>query len=71
MVETATPVELFIAGRWRPAQGERRFLRQGPLEGATLAAAASLEDAQEAVQAAQEAFWSWAETPPSQRREIL
>jgi len=72
MVETAMPVvELFIAGRWRSARGERHFLRQGPLEGATLAAAASLEDAQEAVQAAQEAFWPWAETPPSQRREIL
>lgn len=72
MVKAAARVNLFIAGRWRPAKGERHFTRQGPLgEAATEAAAASLEDAQEAVQSAQEAFPLWSETPPSHRREVL
>jgi len=66
-------VRLYIAGQWREATGGRSFTRVGPLGQGTAseAAAASLEDAQAAVEAAQTAFTTWSETSPSVRRDLL
>ncbi|MCS7219144.1 MAG: aldehyde dehydrogenase [Thermus sp.] len=73
MTQTAKHVGLYIAGAWRPAQEGRRFQRRSPLDGQAVseAEAAGLEDARQAVEAALEAFPTWSETPPSQRRDLL
>ncbi|GAA6756203.1 aldehyde dehydrogenase [Thermus thalpophilus] len=73
MVRVAKPVRLFIGGTWREAKTQKRFTRQSPLDNQAVSEveAAGLEDAQEAVESAQRAFASWAETSPSERRELL
>jgi vanillin dehydrogenase len=65
--------QLLIGGEWASAGSGERFERLDPYTGdvASVAAAASREDARAAADAAAEAFPEWAATPPSARRELL
>ncbi|SNT30178.1 aldehyde dehydrogenase family protein [Tropicimonas sediminicola] len=74
--ERTRPVEslnLYINGQHQPAEGDRRFTRSNPVSGETVteAAAASLADAERAVDAAARAFPAWAATGPGDRRALL
>lgn len=66
-------VELLIGGESRPAANGASFERRNPVSGevATLAAAATLADADAAVAAAAAAFPAWAALAPSARRALL
>ncbi|MBP0483512.1 aldehyde dehydrogenase [Sagittula salina] len=66
-------LELLIAGEKVSAAGGRTFSRKNPLTGgiATEAAAATVEDAMRAADAAAQAFPEWSETGPAQRRALL
>jgi acyl-CoA reductase-like NAD-dependent aldehyde dehydrogenase len=66
-------VTLLIGGQSRPAAGGATFERRNPLNDAPVsrAAAATLEDADAAVQAAADAFPAWAALPPGERRKRL
>jgi acyl-CoA reductase-like NAD-dependent aldehyde dehydrogenase len=66
-------VELLIGGESRPAANGACFERRNPVSGevATLAAAATLADADAAVAAAAAAFPAWAALAPSARRALL
>jgi acyl-CoA reductase-like NAD-dependent aldehyde dehydrogenase len=65
--------QLLIGGKEAPASGGMTFDRLNPLSGecATRAAAASVEDATLAADAAATAFPEWAELGPSARRTLL
>jgi vanillin dehydrogenase len=64
---------LLINHQNRAASNEATFDRVSPVTGAacTQAAAATVEDALDAANAAAAAFVSWSETSPSERRSIL
>ncbi len=64
---------LLIGGGARAAGNGASFERRDPVSGevATRAAAASVEDARAAVEAAAAAFPAWSETPPNARRALL
>lgn len=66
-------IKLLIAGRDVPAAGSATFNRQNPISGevATRAAAASVEDARAAADAAAAAFPKWAAIGPNERRAKL
>jgi vanillin dehydrogenase len=66
-------IQLLIAGRDTPAAGAATFSRQNPISGevVTRAAAASIEDARAAADAAAAAFPAWAALGPSVRRAKL
>ena len=66
-------VSLLIGGRHVQASNGRQFERRNPLteQAVTRAAAASLEDADAAVAAAQAAFPVWAALGPNERRTRL
>ncbi len=66
-------VDLLINGELVGASNNASFQRQNPIteEPATKAAAATVEDALRAADAAAAAFPEWSETPPKIRREIL
>ncbi|WP_298015823.1 aldehyde dehydrogenase [uncultured Castellaniella sp.] len=66
-------ISLLIGGRRQPAGQGGTFERRNPLDGqvATVAPAASPEDARAAVQAAADAFAAWSQTGPGQRRALL
>ncbi|MEE4464433.1 aldehyde dehydrogenase family protein, partial [Azotobacter chroococcum] len=66
-------VPLLIDGLARPAGDGRTFVRRNPLSGeiVSTAAAATPEDADAAVAAAQRAFPGWAALAPSERRARL
>lgn len=66
-------INLLIAGRDVPATRSATFNRQNPISGdvATRAAAASVEDARAAADAAAAAFPKWAAIGPSERRAKL
>ncbi|WP_193367624.1 aldehyde dehydrogenase [Pelagibius marinus] len=66
-------VGLLIDGESVGATGDATFERVNPITGdvATTAAAASVEDARKAADAAAKAFPEWAETAPGQRRKLL
>jgi acyl-CoA reductase-like NAD-dependent aldehyde dehydrogenase len=70
---SGTSVDLLINGQAVPASGQRRFERRNPITGdvATVAAAAQVEDAHAAVEAAAAAFPEWSETGPNTRRALL
>ncbi len=72
-VSGITEQHLLIGGEWADAGGGRTFEVRNPYTGevASVAAAASPEDARLAVDAAAAAFQDWSETPISRRREIL
>lgn len=65
--------QLLIDGQSRDARDGRSFTRRDPVTGAvaTTAAAASPEDAQAAVVAAQAAFGGWSKTGAQERRALL
>ncbi len=65
--------ELFIGGRWRPADGGATFTVTDPATGETIAevADAAPADAEAAVAAAADAQPAWAATAPRTRSEIL
>jgi acyl-CoA reductase-like NAD-dependent aldehyde dehydrogenase len=64
---------LLIAGHARPASTGRWFERLNPMSGMVVsqAAAATVEDAREAADAAARAFPAWSNTGPSHRRHLL
>ncbi|MFC3294249.1 aldehyde dehydrogenase family protein, partial [Modicisalibacter luteus] len=66
-------IELLIGGQPRPAQEHTTFDRANPFSGevVTQAAAASVEDAQAAADAAAGAFPAWSKTGPGERRMKL
>ena len=66
-------VPLLIAGRSCPSRDERTFERRNPVTGEVVSrvAAATLEDADAAVAAAQAAFPAWAALAPNERRTRL
>ncbi|WP_370324832.1 aldehyde dehydrogenase [Euzebya sp.] len=66
-------IDLFIGGRAVPASGGGTFERRNPINGdvATVAAAATPDDARAAVEAAQAAFGEWSARPPGERRALL
>ena len=65
--------QLLIGGQWTAAADGRTFEKADPYTGeaVTLAAAGGPEDVRRAVEAARDAFWGWADTPPAERRRIL
>jgi succinate-semialdehyde dehydrogenase/glutarate-semialdehyde dehydrogenase len=67
------PTELFIAGKWRPASDAARLDVIDPATETKIAsvASASVADAKAAVDAASDAFESWAARKPRERAEIL
>ncbi|HET6294583.1 MAG TPA: NAD-dependent succinate-semialdehyde dehydrogenase [Kribbella sp.] len=69
----ACPTELFIAGKWRPAEGGKALAVEDPATGTTLCdvADASPADGVAALDAAVAAQAEWAATPPRDRGEIL
>lgn len=70
---TTANIQLFIGGQRRAASGGATFERRNPLDHtvATIAPAASVEDAAAAVQAAHAAFATWSRTGPTERRTYL
>ena len=66
-------VPLLIANDDREAAGGATFDRLNPLTGevASRAAAAALQDARRAAEAAAAAFPAWSQTPPAARRALL
>ncbi|MCO5400490.1 aldehyde dehydrogenase [Ralstonia soli] len=66
-------VTLLIGGQSRPAANGATFERRNPVNDAPVshAAAATLGDADAAVQAAADAFPAWAALPPGERRKRL
>ncbi|TCN40193.1 succinate-semialdehyde dehydrogenase/glutarate-semialdehyde dehydrogenase [Kribbella orskensis] len=72
-VVEACPAELFIAGKWRAAEGGKTLAVEDPSTGTTLCevADASPADGLAALDAAVEAQADWAATPPRERGEIL
>jgi acyl-CoA reductase-like NAD-dependent aldehyde dehydrogenase len=65
--------QLLIGGEWVAADGGRTYEKDDPYTGepATIAAAAGVEDANRAVEAAAAAFPEWSATPPARRAELL
>jgi ABC-type branched-subunit amino acid transport system ATPase component len=70
---TMQNLELYIGGKHVAASNNATFERKNPVSGevVTVAAAASLEDASKAVDAAAAAFPAWSETGPAARRKML
>ncbi|MDO5103628.1 MAG: aldehyde dehydrogenase [Lautropia sp.] len=68
-----TIISLLIGEQRRQASNQATFERRNPLDGsvATVAPAATTDDAIAAVEAAQTAFSSWAALGPNQRRDYL
>lgn len=66
-------LDLYINGKYVPAEGGRTFTRENPVSGetVTVAAAASFDDAKKAVDAAAQAFPAWSQSGPGQRRKAL
>lgn len=66
-------VNLLIGGQDLPATGDARFERRSPITGkvVTRAAAATVEDAIGAADAAHAAFPAWSRTGPNERRALL
>ena len=64
---------LYIAGEWREAGGGDQLPVEDPATGETICevADATPEDAVEALEAASEKQAEWAQTPPTERGEIL
>ncbi len=70
---TMKSLDLYIGGKHVPAEGGRTFTRENPITGdvVTTAAAASIDDANKAVDAAAQAFDGWSASPPGVRRKAL
>lgn len=72
-VVDAVPKQLFIGGKWRPAEADRTYEVEDPSTGRALCsvADASPDDGLAALAAASEAQARWAKHPPRERGEIL
>jgi succinate-semialdehyde dehydrogenase/glutarate-semialdehyde dehydrogenase len=72
-VVDGAPHDLYIGGTWRPASGGGTIDVEDPSTGETLCtvADATLDDAKEALGAADAAFASWRLTAPRERGDIL
>ncbi|KPQ07129.1 MAG: NAD-dependent aldehyde dehydrogenase [Rhodobacteraceae bacterium HLUCCA12] len=70
---TDNTIAMLIAGKSAKAENGRVYERRNPVTGevATIAPAASVADAQRAVEAAAAAFPAWAQTSPGDRRAYL
>ncbi len=68
-----TTISLLIGGERRQAGNRATFERRNPLDGsvATVAPAATVDDAVAAVEAAAAAFPAWSQTGPGARRALL
>lgn len=66
-------VQLLIDNQQGPAGSGKTFERRNPISGnvVTTAAAAGVDDARRAAASAGEAFKSWSQTGPSERRRVL
>ena len=66
-------ISMLINGEQTQARNGATFERRNPLDGsvATVAPAATAEDAVAAVEAAAQAFKTWSRTGPSERRTML
>ncbi|WP_067168828.1 NAD-dependent succinate-semialdehyde dehydrogenase [Microtetraspora niveoalba] len=69
----SVPAELYIGGRWRPADDGGRLAVADPATEDIIAdvAAATVDDGIAAVGAAYDALGGWAATPPRERGEVL
>ena len=64
--------KLLIGGEWRAASGGTYEITNPSTEQVVgVAPEATREDAFEAARAAKEAFWSWSQTTPAERAELL
>lgn len=70
---STTTVPMLIAGRWRPARGDRSGSVYNPSTGRVIARVpfASAEEVDEAVRAAAAALPAWSETPAVERARVL
>ncbi|HTK73833.1 MAG TPA: CoA-acylating methylmalonate-semialdehyde dehydrogenase [Gemmataceae bacterium] len=70
---TTTTVPMLIAGRWRPARGDRAGSVYNPSTGRVIARVpfAGADDVDEAVRAAAAALPAWSETPAVERARVL
>lgn len=66
-------IDLLIGGKDQSASNQRTFQRHNPISGevATTVAAASIDDAMRAADAAAAAFPAWSQLGPSERRKWL
>ncbi|MCP1741491.1 acyl-CoA reductase-like NAD-dependent aldehyde dehydrogenase [Bradyrhizobium japonicum] len=66
-------IDLLIGGKDQSASNQRTFQRHNPISGevATTVAAASIDDAMRAADAAAAAFPAWSQLGPSERRKRL
>ncbi len=66
-------IQLYIDGRLQDSEDESKFPVYNPATNEVIAHAAkgNAEDAKAAIDAAEEAFDKWSETPPPQRAEVL
>jgi benzaldehyde dehydrogenase (NAD) len=73
MEEGVMQVSMYIHGVAVPASNGATFERRSPLDGslATVAPAATLQDAMAAADAAAAAFKGWSQTGPGERRAVL
>jgi succinate-semialdehyde dehydrogenase/glutarate-semialdehyde dehydrogenase len=73
MLKNDLYTELYIGGEWRPASDGRRFDVLNPADETVLASVASgtVEDAINALDAAEAAFGGWAARKPRERAEVL
>ena len=69
----AVPKQLYIAGAWRDGAQGATVAVEDPATGETIASVAdgTVDDALDALAAADEAFGAWRETAPRERGEIL
>jgi vanillin dehydrogenase len=70
---TMNAIDLLIGGKDQPASDQRTFQRLNPIGGeiASIVAAASVDDAMRAADAAAAAFPAWSQLGPSERRHRL
>jgi acyl-CoA reductase-like NAD-dependent aldehyde dehydrogenase/ABC-type branched-subunit amino acid transport system ATPase component len=73
MESSMNAIDLLIGGKDQSASNQRTFQRLNPISGeiASIVAAASIEDAMRAADAAAAAFPAWSQLGPSERRKRL
>jgi acyl-CoA reductase-like NAD-dependent aldehyde dehydrogenase/ABC-type branched-subunit amino acid transport system ATPase component len=73
MERPVNAIDLLIGGKDQSASNQRTFKRLNPISGevATIVAAASIDDAMRAADAAAAAFPTWSQLGPSERRKRL
>jgi len=70
---TIKTMQNLIAGEWQPSQSEeaREVLNPATNEPLARIPVSTVEEANRAVEAAQEAYWSWRSTPPVSRARYM